>query len=183
MNRQNKEEDTMADVATTKKVTDLAENTDITDEDLFIAGSAGTASLRKVKWSNVWAKIMASILNKISANNLITTTAGYLLDARQGKALDAKISELNTNRLKVKTKVYRVEVTFDSNIGKYEGHIVNTDFLKDFPEGTIVATLVTGHDMHGYGMHNATWSIFDNNLIANATMAGTYNATVTWLYL
>lgn len=89
----------MADIATTKKVTDLAENTDITDEDLFIAGSAGTASLRKVKWSNVWAKIMASILNKISANNLITTTAGYLLDARQGKALDDKISELNTNKI------------------------------------------------------------------------------------
>lgn len=91
--------------------------------------------------------------------------------------------QLNTNRLKVKTKAYRVEVAFDSNIGKYEGHIVNTDFLKDFPTGTIVATLVTGHDMHGYGLHNATWSIFDNNLIANATMAGTYNATVTWLYL
>lgn len=173
----------MADVATTKKVTDLAENTDITDEDLFIAGSAGTASLRKVKWSNVWAKIMASILNKISANNLITTTAGYLLDARQGKALDDKISELNTNRLKVKTKLYGIEVAFDSNIGKYEGHINNSDFLKDFPSGTVIATLITGHNVSGYGTLNGTWGTYDNNLIVNATMSGTYYATVTWLYL
>lgn len=115
--------------------------------------------------------------------NAATDKTDKVVSAAVVKNLQDQITEQNTNRLKVKTKAYRVEVAFDSNIGKYEGHIVNTDFLKDFPTGTIVATLVTGHDMHGYGLHNATWSIFDNNLIANATMAGTYNATVTWLYL
>lgn len=115
----------MADVATTKKVTDLAENTDITDEDLFIAGSAGTASLRKVKWSNVWAKIMASILNKISANNLITTTAGYLLDARQGKALDDKISELNT-KIAIENKTVTINTGTDYSYISYKtGYVLS----------------------------------------------------------
>lgn len=87
----------MADETMTKKVTDLTESTEPTDEDLFLAGSAGTASLRKIKWSNIWTKITSSILNKLVANNLITTAAGFLLDARQGKVLDDKLTELNTN--------------------------------------------------------------------------------------
>lgn len=103
----------MAEVAKTKKVTDLTENTDITDEDLFIAGSAGTASLRKIKWSNIWTKIVSSILNKITANNLITTAAGYLLDARQGKALDDKISELNT---KITPKDILSQITYGEGV-------------------------------------------------------------------
>lgn len=86
----------MADETMTKKVTDLTESTEPTDEDLFLAGSAGTASLRKIKWSNIWTKITSSILNKLVANNLITTAAGFLLDARQGKVLDDKLTELNT---------------------------------------------------------------------------------------
>lgn len=87
----------MADETMTKKVTDLTESTEPTDEDLFLAGSAGTASLRKIKWSNIWTKITSSILNKLVANNLITTAAGFLLDARQGKVLDDKLTKLNTN--------------------------------------------------------------------------------------
>lgn len=144
-----------------KLPSELSEKTSLSETDIVITGSAA----QRTTWKNV--------LEKISFSGLATTA----------KNIIGAINELNTNRLKVKTKAYRIEVAFDSNIGKYEGHIVNTDFLKDFPAGTIVATLVTGHDMHGYGLHNATWSIFDNNLIANATMAGTYNATVTWLYL
>lgn len=87
----------MADETMTKKVTDLTESTEPTDEDLFIAGSAGTASLRKIKWSSIWTKITAAILEKLVANNLVTTAAGFLLDARQGKILDDKYNELNTN--------------------------------------------------------------------------------------
>lgn len=74
-------------------------------------------------------------------------------------------------------------MAFDSNIGKYEGHINNSDLLKDFPSGTVVATLITGHNASGYGVLNGTWSTFDNSLIVNTTMPGTYYATVTWLYL
>ena len=86
----------MADTLTTKKVTELTENTAMSDNDLFMVGSAGTASLRKLKWSNIWNTIKTAILGKLVANNLTTTAAGYLLDARQGKALDDKISKLNT---------------------------------------------------------------------------------------
>lgn len=87
----------MADTLTTKKVTELTENTAMSDNDLFMVGSAGTASLRKLKWSNIWNTIKTAILGKLVANNLTTTAAGYLLDARQGKALDDKISKLNTD--------------------------------------------------------------------------------------
>lgn len=87
----------MADTLQTKKVTELTENTAMSDEDLFMVGSAGTASLRKLKWSNIWNTIKTAILGKLAANNLTTTAAGYLLDARQGKALDDKISKLNTD--------------------------------------------------------------------------------------
>ena len=87
----------MADTLTTKKVTELTENTAMSDEDLFMVGSAGTASLRRLKWSNIWNTIKTAILGKLVANNLTTTAAGYLLDARQGKALDDKISKLNTD--------------------------------------------------------------------------------------
>ena len=98
----------MADTLQTKKVTDLAENTAMSDEDLFMVGSAGTASLRKLKWSNIWNTIKTAILGKLTANNLTTTAAGYLLDARQGKALDDKISELNTHNTKIK-RIYNVK--------------------------------------------------------------------------
>lgn len=87
----------MADTLTTKKVTELAENTAMSDNDLFMVGSAGTASLRRLKWSNIWNTIKTAILGKLVANNLTTTATGYLLDARQGKALDDKISKLNTD--------------------------------------------------------------------------------------
>lgn len=87
----------MVDTLQTKKVTDLTENTAMSDEDLFMVGSAGTASLRRLKWSNIWNTIKTAILGKLVSNNLTTTEEGYLLDARQGKALDEKISKLNTD--------------------------------------------------------------------------------------
>ena len=104
----------MADTLQTKKVTDLAENTAMSDEDLFMVGSAGTASLRKLKWSNIWNTIKTAILGKLVANNLTTTAAGYLLDARQGKALDDKISKLNTEITHVMMPDYSKQVQVTS---------------------------------------------------------------------
>ena len=83
----------MADTIKTKRITDLPEDTGVNDNDLFMAGSNGTASLRKKKWSTLLAKIKSVLL----ANNLTTTTAGYALDARQGKALKDQVDQLNTN--------------------------------------------------------------------------------------
>ena len=82
----------MPDTITTKRITDLPEDTDVNDNDLFMAGSNGTASLRKKKWSTLLAKIKSVLL----ANNLTTTTAGYALDARQGKALKDQLDQQNT---------------------------------------------------------------------------------------
>ena len=83
----------MADTISTKRITDLPEDTDVNDNDLFMAGSNGTASLRKKKWSTLLTKIKSVLL----ANNLTTTTAGYALDARQGKALKDQLDQQNTN--------------------------------------------------------------------------------------
>lgn len=82
----------MADTIKTKRITDLPEDTDVNDNDLFMAGSNGTASLRKKKWSTLLAKIKSKLL----ANNLTTTAEGYALDARQGKALKGQVDQLNT---------------------------------------------------------------------------------------
>ena len=83
----------MADTISTKRITDLPEDTGVNDNDLFMAGSNGTASLRKKKWSTLLAKIKSVLL----ANNLTTTTAGFALDARQGKALKDQLDQQNTN--------------------------------------------------------------------------------------
>lgn len=41
----------MADVIETKKITDLTENTEMADTDLFLVGNAGTSTFRKVPFS------------------------------------------------------------------------------------------------------------------------------------
>lgn len=50
-------------------------------------------------WKNGVLPIKNSLANKLNTssvvNNLLTTVAGYALDARQGKALDDKITALN----------------------------------------------------------------------------------------
>lgn len=49
-----------------------------------------------------WLKGLGTAAFYEVANNLITTAAGYVMDARQGRVLDAKITELNTKSLKYK---------------------------------------------------------------------------------
>ncbi|MDY3251212.1 MAG: hypothetical protein SOX32_12805 [Candidatus Choladocola sp.] len=119
----------MADTVVTKKVTDLTESTAPSDEDLFVAGSAGTASLRKIKWSNIWNKILTLITDNIIVNNLVTTVSGKALDARQGKALDDKITELNT---KIDSIISEGVFTGESNIsGGSAGNLNTASIAKD----------------------------------------------------
>lgn len=82
----------MADEITTKKVENLSENTEPVDADAFLFGAGGSNTIKKIKWSNILKKLR----NLLFANNCSTTTSGYGLDARQGKALQDKIDELNT---------------------------------------------------------------------------------------
>lgn len=60
-----------------------------------------TTNLLNRFWKNGVKPIKDSIAGKLESskvvNSLLTTAAGYALDARQGKALDDKITELNSN--------------------------------------------------------------------------------------
>ena len=82
----------MADEITTKKVENLSENTEPADTDVYLFGASGTNVIKKIKWSNILAKLKSILF----ANNLTTTQEGYGLDARQGKALKDEIDKINT---------------------------------------------------------------------------------------
>ncbi|MDO5539395.1 MAG: hypothetical protein Q4F83_04895 [Eubacteriales bacterium] len=77
----------MADELTTKKATDLTENTAMSEEDLLIVGNEGTASLRKVKFSNVLTAIK-------------TKLAEWVFDSlpTEDKTITGALNELNTNK-------------------------------------------------------------------------------------
>lgn len=82
----------MAEEFTPKKVRNLSENTEPADADVFLFGSGGSNTIKKIRWSNIVKKLR----NILFANNLTTTATGYGLDARQGKALKDQIDTLNT---------------------------------------------------------------------------------------
>jgi hypothetical protein len=123
----------------TKKVTDLTENTSMSDSDLFMVGNAGTSTLRKLKWSN----IIAAIKNKLGsaatysvANNLTTTASSYVLDARQGKALSDKIGTLsslgtsaNGNVVDAVNEVNSAVDELNTNIGKITDSIIEVKMI------------------------------------------------------
>lgn len=76
----------MSDTYTSKKVTDLTENTSVSDTDLMLVGNAGTANLRRITFANVAAKIKEKIASW--AYDTLNTT---------NKTLPGAINELNTN--------------------------------------------------------------------------------------
>ena len=77
-----------------------------------------TTNLLNRFWKNGVLPIKTALAGKLDTakviNNLLTTAAGYALDARQGKILNDKITELNsntTNLLLIKSKSTRLNVT------------------------------------------------------------------------
>lgn len=103
----------MADEITTKKVENLSENTESADEDVFLFGSGGTNVIKKIKWSNILAKLRSLLF----ANNCTTTQAGYGLDARQGKELQDQVNKLNTNMRYLK-KIDYSPISLQANVTK-----------------------------------------------------------------
>lgn len=79
-------------------------------------------------WKNGILPIKNSLANKLNTssvvNNLLTTAAGYALDARQGKALDDKITALNG-------KIVKKTVTFTGTIAPKSTVSVSKDFTMD----------------------------------------------------
>ena len=69
-------------------------------------------------WKNGVLPIKNALANKLNTanvvNNLLTTAAGYALDARQGKALDDKITALN-GKLKIKYADNGKAITIGAN--------------------------------------------------------------------
>lgn len=91
---------TNTETVETKKVTDLAENATVTDEDLFIVGSDGSAALRKVKWKNIITNIGDAMKAKIAEwlfadlNTTDKTITGAINE------LNKKVSDLTGNTLR-----------------------------------------------------------------------------------
>lgn len=124
-------------------------------------------------WKNGVLPIKNSLANKLNTssvvNNLLTTAAGYALDARQGKALDDKITALNgklgytTNVTTVTLNGWTVQyqnagagyiyVHLTRTVQKLESGSVYTEitnlpftvaFLQRIPITNVVATTVVG---------------------------------------
>lgn len=124
-------------------------------------------------WKNGVLPIKNALANKLNTssvvNNLLTTVAGYALDARQGKALDDKITALNgklgytANVTTVTLNGWTVQwqnagagyiyVRLTRTVRKLEGGSAYTEitnlpftvaFLQCIPITNIVATTVVG---------------------------------------
>ena len=135
----------MADTIITKKVTDLTENTAVSDEDLFLVGNAGTAALRKVKWSSIFSKINELIKAKVlewTFENLRTTD----------KTLVGAVNELNTNLSGMSNCIPYY----------YNGNLAFTNGMATLPmEGKITKNA-----------YLSVWFIWDmNNLSGSATVS------------
>lgn len=100
----------MADTIKTKKITDLAESGTISDDDLIPVGIAGTASLRKRKWSAFAAKIK-SIITGMIVQNATTAATDKMVSAAVAKDLQDQITTQNTNMIGNSQVAY---VTFNS---------------------------------------------------------------------
>ena len=74
------------EMITTKTVVELDEKTSPVDADLFMAGDAGTAALKKFKWSS----LLAAIKTKLAAWTFDTLTT-------TNKTLPGALNELNSN--------------------------------------------------------------------------------------
>lgn len=89
-----------------------------------------TTNLLNRFWTNGVKPIKDALTNKVDSskivNSLLTTAAGYALDACQGKALDDKITELNRKSIKSASKTY----TYTDNIASW-GTTYDATFAND----------------------------------------------------
>lgn len=92
----------------TKTVTDLTEKTTPADTDLFMAGNAGTATLKKLKWSSM----LAAIKTKIAEWTFQTLNTS-------DKTIPGALNELNN---KMNVSAYALNGEFiDANVYEISG--------------------------------------------------------------
>lgn len=149
----------MANQIETKKITTLTENTDLSDTDQFPFGAGGGSGLRRIKWINIWNKILAKMRAAIIVNNCTTTVAGYALDARQGKIIQDEVSELNTNIGAIYQKIIVENVTVNISAG------VDYSYIAYKPGYVLVAvhgTTFKGVYVSGVADTGSNYAIFFN---------------------
>lgn len=101
----------MANQIETKKITTLTENTDLSDTDQFPFGAGGGSGLRRIKWINIWNKILAKVRAALIIQNATTAATDKVASAAVTKNLQDQITEQNTNMLKVVTQIEQITCT------------------------------------------------------------------------
>lgn len=102
-------------------------------------------------------------------NNLTTTEAGFGLDARQGKALDDKITEINGSLIHYAVGECDIDCkTYDDTMKAYVGGIT-VNFLSNFISGSIVVPLEGSTGDHDVGVvevsiHGGNWIRIQSNV-------------------
>lgn len=89
----------MSDSYSVKKITELTENTTSHDTDLFVLGNEGTATMRKVSFSNLatWVKTkISALVSSDIVNNATTNASDKVASAAVAKSLQDQITTLNS---------------------------------------------------------------------------------------
>ena len=97
---------------TTKTVVDLDEKTTPADTDLFMAGDAGTATLKKFKWSS----LLAAIKTKIASWTFQTLNTS-------DKTIPGALNELNNNTLNMYSFMTLRHTAFNITFGDSVGYM------------------------------------------------------------
>ena len=117
----------------TKTVVELDEKTTPVDADLFIAGDAGAAALKKFKWSN----LLAAIKTKLAAWTFNTLTTS-------NKTLPGAVNELNSKIPVFKrAKGTTEEITIPAN------NTVNASGTINIPDGYEIFAVYPGWSEKG----------------------------------
>lgn len=128
-----------------------------------------TTNLLNRFWKNGVKPIKDALTNKVDSskivNSLLTTAAGFALDARQGKVLDDKITELNRkSKVKVYKKTYTVAASSTSKVETLTNATVGIPSSATI-EG-IIALAQTGEP------HTYTASTINNSIYVRNGWAG-----------
>ena len=113
----------MANQIETKKITTLTENTDLSDTDQFPFGAGGGSGLRRIKWINIWNKILAKVRAALIIQNATTAATDKVASAAVTKNLQDQITEQNT-KIIVENKTVQISAGADYSYVPYKSGYV-----------------------------------------------------------
>lgn len=144
-----------------------------------------TTNLLNRFWGNGVKPIMAALGNKLEAsrivNNLLTTVAGYALDARQGKVLHDKNVELENALNEINSNLYVLDFNHMVDLASYLVVGVNKSYIPPKPgiisvsfyteTGSNAAIAITRHGLTSYLTASVTADV--KNVSADYIVDGT----------